>query len=322
MIALLAHASFAAVVLKGERHHATNFLATILSLNFENACPNNKDGMCATCVPDLAMEPSDTTYCCWKHGYASSACPHDDAAVLIVRSPYSWLTAMYEQPYEYNGCDGEGCGCGGDFFSKCACGAASSCGNFSNFLRSAFTYAPWDAVDSRVYVANDSAPTPVDLWNAKAGAAASYDAAAVRLTHLMLYVDRAETTRRLLALTELGYYNLTVNATEQLNATGNLSYPLVAHGENSVHGENFTQTEFDEIAEDETSNAWLEYYTQEDLDWVNARLDPAILEACGVERVWRVPPEDEEERRAARRRHTKRLVEGSLSPAPLSDIWG
>ena len=128
------------IVMKGERHAGTNFLTGILetSLGDIRVTGGGSDPDPMTSCNPFAPEPP-RTYCCWKHGYASTWChgfQSPDAPVMrggvvkslpahvfLIRSPYSWVLAMHDEPYDYNG-----------ILSA----------NFSEFLRTPFSYVPRD----------------------------------------------------------------------------------------------------------------------------------------------------------------------------------
>ena len=109
------------IVIKGERHTGTNFITNVLENSFGSGIrvlggASDPDPM-ISCNP-FEREPP-LTYCCWKHGYASTFChgfqspdlpalpagavaslpPH----VFLVRSPYPWLLSMHDEPYDYDG---------------------------------------------------------------------------------------------------------------------------------------------------------------------------------------------------------------------------
>ena len=133
----------AELLLKGKRHTSTNFLGAVLQHNLgHNACRDPK-GLCCLSASLLEVcsagvnEPSNTTYCCWKHGYANHDCPYPNrqpgqpypVGAFIARSPYPWLLSMFNHPYEYLN--------GGHM-------------NFSQFIRARFDYAPVRACDTSV----------------------------------------------------------------------------------------------------------------------------------------------------------------------------
>ena len=110
----------AQVNIKGERHSGTHFLMAMMQHLYgegsrikPGVCPNSGGcpfcGNCATCDHTASVkEPSNTTYCCWRHGYADAQCAGFKSEsyplhLFVVRSPYPWLLAMHAQPYEYEG---------------------------------------------------------------------------------------------------------------------------------------------------------------------------------------------------------------------------
>lgn len=307
---------FPSFVMKGERLMSTNFLAALLRQNFGSSACEADDSLCLSNTYCVGKgEPSQTTYCCWKHGYADPECPFSsyqgDGAhpypthVFIARTPYSWLLSMYEKPYEYNGCDGGGCGCGAEYvnqsLSYCECGAQGSCGNFSHFLRSQYAYCPYKAGGQNYYCngedtssGTDRHETPVVLWNAKVASATQRwrtpARASAHLSHLQLY-NQSEMTRQLLHLAASGEYKLTAAAQESLRTERLLLYPPMSSGEGNDKFSNlWSQEEFNSTKQYEEDNEWLELFTQEDLDFVNAHVDDAIFAYWGFERVWQVQP--------------------------------
>ena len=97
-----------ALVLKGERHTGTHWLAAILRHNFpsdkqwlhvENTIPDER------CSYDQPFAYANETMCCWTSGKADGRCvfdPQPHAYVFLVRHPYPWLLSMRRKPYEYD----------------------------------------------------------------------------------------------------------------------------------------------------------------------------------------------------------------------------
>ena len=285
----MAAALGAELVLKGERHTSTHFTGSTLARNFGSTACENEDTTCSGSC-DGTGEPEATTFCCWKHGYANAGCPWMNiepypAHVLLVRTPYSWLASMYADPYEYLGCDGNGCGCdGAAALSDCSCGAEASCGNFSNFLRSQFAYQPYETYFYSEIT--DTAATPVDLWNAKTLNATTFSSPAVRVSHLQM-LNYSTMTRQLEPLLSMGY-SLTDEANASYAQAGLLMYPDFFHGEETqedMWSNDFSYDDFLESELYETTNGWLELYTQEDLDFVNSRLDHTLMDAWNIQLV-------------------------------------
>jgi hypothetical protein len=271
-----------ALLLHGERHTGTNFLHAVLYESFgAEACAVDSP----LCVPvetftakcSSPVEPTLTTYCCWKHGYPNRGCHYPDAwgsvrdatmhaypiGVFVARTPYSWLLAMYDQPYEYDG------DVGGMTFSE--------------FIRRRFWYAPED--DG--YTAIDRRSNPVALWNAKLSNTTNYNNAsglggpAVWLRHDDLY-DYSALSAALLPIADM--YGVPL-------AHGEVRYPPMCEGAdctNDKYGGAFSQQEFDEAMEYERSNAWLEMYSQADLDFVNSQIDRSLMATWGFELVTKV----------------------------------
>lgn len=277
------------LVLKGERHCSTHFLAYTLQRNIAgDRCPEPQTMCTASCDCDVD-EPTAHTFCCWKHGYVDAACPMRGASTayaIIERSPYTWLLAMYGNPYEFDGCDiSQGCGCFSFPFheSDCWCGAEPSCGNFSNFLRAVYSYTPGPAYGEDYSGHKDVADNAVALWNRKVRYATNYTGLATRLTVNELY-DPAAMTQKLAPFIHAANFSLTDEAAAQLSANGTLLYPAWAASEDEWSGK-FTYDGYVYARDYEDSLSWLELYTQEDLDFVNEQIDGELLEAWGIPRV-------------------------------------
>lgn len=285
------------LVLKGERHTGTHWAASTLERNFGHAACPNVLAMCTESC-DGTGELSEGTYCCWKHGYANASCPYNGLSpapshVQLVRSPYSYLLALYMEPYEYFGCNEVPCQCdpnGPPTVAYCPCSAESSCGTFSQFLRSQFTYNPSDCENPRYptacdhYSYNDTLASPVELWNRKSRFYNTSAAPLVRVTHLQMFDPQAMSRAFTLLATEHPY-TLTAEAAASLAANGTLLLPPLGEDE-SKFANLFSANEFFNAKRYEEHKEWLELYTQEDLDFVNDRLDVDVLALWGFDRVW------------------------------------
>jgi len=113
------------LAIKGERHTSTHFMRSIVIENFgASTCSNEMTcadcgGNCSetrTCADGADVEPTSSTFCCWKHGFAGQATASSSfeacdrftsgsypAHIFLVRSIYSWLLSMYHEPYSYDG---------------------------------------------------------------------------------------------------------------------------------------------------------------------------------------------------------------------------
>lgn len=141
------------LILRGERHTATNFLSTVLSRNIIGLRPVGPPFVATWHVQQrrnstpLALQPRasneaaqqvehESLMCCWKHGYASDDCVPTEATrarakasasvpvappspvaasfVILVRAPYAWLPSMWLCPYDLLG----GVGSFGDWLRR------------------------------------------------------------------------------------------------------------------------------------------------------------------------------------------------------------
>ena len=257
------------IVIKGERHTATNFAKAILqhSLGVCNPEPEAADascpycGQCAHCDPHAA-EPSPTSYCCWKHGYASVRCEGWSrsqaypAHVFVTRSIYPWLLAMYREPYEYRGPPTRGP------FRQ----------NFSAFIRRRFAYAPL-AYPRRP----EAHANPIQLWNAKVRSyvrfAAHPNVTSVRLTHDDLFSLDA-LRRKLRPLLAARGYKLRT-------PSGRVEYPPFATTQRKFY-EDFTLAGFERARRDARREAWRSHLTPADVDFINAQVDAELMRAFGL----------------------------------------
>lgn len=297
-------------MVKGERHTATNFVRAILQHSFGacNPVPEGADtscpycGQCAHCDPRFVSEPSPTTYCCWKHGYASVGCRgwyHSrvyPAHVFVIRSIYPWLLAMHRQPYEY-----DGPALRGPHGLK-----------FSEFIRREFQYAagPQGAAPRTVSRALHFSPAlaahccppralpvwvrryapmpyqgskeahanPIQLWNAKVRSYVAFSAHAnvtsVNLTHGELYDEDALRRRLQPLLAASSNYTLRTPSRR-------VEYPPFAKAQRKFY-EDFTQAGFEQAKADVQRQAWQAHITQKDLDYINAEVSAELMSAFGL----------------------------------------
>ena len=98
------------LVLKGERHTGTNFLKLNLVRNFGEHVfdrPRNMSGALGGAASNadhpsvVGLDPTPTTMCEWKHGYAHDSCQYRSdpatAYVTLARSPYPWLLSLHRR---------------------------------------------------------------------------------------------------------------------------------------------------------------------------------------------------------------------------------
>ena len=264
------------IVIKGERHTGTNFITTILENSFGPTIRvtggvSDQDPM-VSCNP-FEREPP-RTYCCWKHGYASTWChgfqspdlpalpggvvaqlpPH----VFLVRSPYPWVLAMHDEPYDYDG---------------------DLTFNFSQFIRAPFSYVPRDYQGSSLASKPDRHANPIQLWNAKMRSYLQFESEAkhraifARVTHEALF-DIEVLTKSLAPLLKV---SPNFKDTE-------VEYPPFSLY-NDKFSSSFSQADFDEAKRYEAEQLWLDLLSQEDLDFLNAELENNVVEQSGLQLV-------------------------------------
>lgn len=272
------------IVIKGERHAGTNFIASILENSFGisnirvTGGLSDKDPI-TSCNP-FEREPP-RTYCCWKHGYASTWChgfqspelpalpggvvAELPAHVFLVRSPYPWLLAMHDEPYDYNG---------------------NLTFNFSQFIRAPFDYVPRDYQGSTLASKPDYHANPIQLWNAKMRSYIQFESDArdraitVQLTHGMLYSLEA-LTKHLAPLMKI---------TPGFKGTV-IKYPPFSLY-NDKFSSNFSQVEFQEAKRYEAEQLWLDLLSQEDLNFINTELETNVVEQVGLHLVLEAKSKD------------------------------
>lgn len=244
------------LVEKGERHAGNNFLQAVLNANFGNATEH------AGCNMDSVE--SLKYYCCWTHGYAHDTCataydPPLTALALLVRNPYSWLVAMYTEPYEHE--------------------SVGLFHNFSAFLRDPFTYTPGMYRDNNLATAAaDSQPSAVELWTAKVDSYLNLrDTPHVILTHLDLY-DEDALTRKLAPLTSQGGY-FPPGAPERIQMASLLAEGYV----NDKMSGQFSRETFNAARDYESSKEWLSHYSADDLAYVNGLVGEDRMQKLGFQ---------------------------------------
>ena len=301
------------IVIKGERHTGTNFITNILEKSFGSAIrvlsgASDQDPM-VSCNP-FEREPPHT-YCCWKHGYASTWChgfqspdlpalpggivsslpPH----VFLVRSPYPWLLSMHDEPYDYDG---------------------DLTFNFSQFIRAPFSYVPRDLQGTSVADNPDYHANPIQLWNAKVRSYLQFEsdvhsnddsdghrkdrAIVARVTHETLY-DLKSLTKSLAPL-----LNISADVKDTV-----IKYPPFALYNNKF-GEAFSKRDFEEAKQYEVEQRWLDLLSQEDLDFINMELENNVVEQVGLQVVLEArgsepAPQHSPRRRLQRSEHMRML---------------
>jgi hypothetical protein len=268
--------------------------------------------------------------CCWKHGYASEAClPRPPAGpaptalfVVLVRTPYSWLPSLWLTPYDTPG----GQGSFSDFLAKpfphvsaklahdrsCHASVDAICGPIPDLHRRRACYGhqtlPPPSPPPIASTADSLEPppdnvrrphgrpaahrSPVALWAAKT---ASYLALSAEsrfvITDEMLF-DRRQLAASLRRLCTTG---------RSLGISGgrgcfDLQLPLIPQLPPGVEAVDakwrglFTTDGYDAEARHVVRQAWMAFYTQEDLDVVNREL--RRTGALGLLRELRLSPVD------------------------------
>jgi len=261
---------------------STNFMHAILEQSFGSDVCVTHNTQCAACDSMEAYEPTPTTYCCWKHGYANSNCsgwfnsdPYP-GHVFMERSIYPWLIAMHDQPYDYDGETNDD-------------GSCSS--NFSTFIRAPFSYAPDMYPDHTDYAEN-----PIQLWNAKLR---SYREFMENVTTAYTTVIYGEPVTR--GIRNVSYVNITMDTLYSLDKLQNAMQPLLDDGYILINNQaeityppmslNGTGSEWDlgEFLEAKVYDAqdlWKGLITQEDYDFINSQVDTSIMERAGFEMVY------------------------------------
>ena len=302
------------IVIKGERHTGTNFITNVLENSFGSGIrvlggASDPDPM-ISCNP-FEREPP-LTYCCWKHGYASTFChgfqspdlpalpagpvaslpPH----VFLVRSPYPWLLSMHDEPYDYDG---------------------DLTFNFSQFIRAPFSYVPRDYQGSSLADKPDFHANPIQLWNAKMRSYLQFEsdvhsndesdvhtkdrAIVARLTHETLF-DLKSLTKSLAPL-------LKISADVKDTV---IEYPPFALYNNKF-GDTFSKADFQEAKQYEVEQRWLDLLSQEDLDFINMELERTVVEEVGLQVVLEAKgtepavPQQSRRRRLQRSEHMRML---------------
>jgi hypothetical protein len=301
------------IVIKGERHTGTNFITNILEKSFGSAIrvlsgASDTDPL-VSCNP-FEREPPKT-YCCWKHGYASTWChgfqspdlpalpggvvsslpPH----VFLVRSPYPWLLSMHDEPYDYDG---------------------DLTFNFSQFIRAPFSYVPRDLQGTSLSGDPDYHANPIQLWNAKVRSYLQFEsdvhygdepdghrkdrAIVARVTHETLY-DLKSLTKSLAPL-----LNISADVKDTV-----IEYPPFALYNNKF-GEAFSKADFEKAKQYEVEERWLDLLSQEDLDFINMELESNVVEQAGLQVVLEARgsepvPQHSPRRRLQRAEHMRML---------------
>ena len=265
------------IVLKGERHTSTNFMHSILLQSFGSGVCTTADAQCAAC-DDTQIEPTPTTYCCWKHGYANSEChgwydsdPYPDH-VFMERSIYPWLLSMHDEPFEYYGLKSVD---------------KSVEASFSDFIRQPFSYAPEDG--GGAYNVTDTAENPIQLWNAKLS---SYQEFMSNVTGDITYINI--TTDTLYDLDKLRHamQPLLDDGYTLIKGQEKISYPPMSNGFNGSEvpgastGADWDYGEFLLAKLYDAQQLWKGLLTQDDVDFINSQVNISLMKKAGFDMVY------------------------------------
>jgi hypothetical protein len=229
---------------------------------------------CLTNVPGSAE-----AYCCWKHGFARLHCEDEHKAaklgykrayvpytavvthLMVVRNPYPWLLTMYKKPYEY---DGYG-------WRK---------QTFDQFLARDFNYKPRGYFHAKK---RDRNANPMVMWNRKIRSYLDLDTPRkLLLTHGELF-DVAALRAKLAAFNEAQVSHPAEQRGFKFHPERFVLPPWSSGGNKFKH--EFTQEGFHQAKVLESSRAWETMYTQRQLDFINARLDFALMNHFGFEKL-------------------------------------
>lgn len=277
------------LMIKGLMHCGTNFLQHVLKANFGDATRNVSAGsnyVHRGCSRNSTTPVADN--CCSKHSLAiHDECifaPPVSALVLILSSPYRWLSSMH---YEYSwnrardnvwrakACDG------GRYranYSRrrglpdCVTdGEHTPVRNLSTYIRAWHRGVEpgvrWTGSTDAAWCANRACDSLASYWSA---AASAYRDARHPKALLLRYEDLFDASaleRRLRGLEPL--YTL----------SGPLVLPLVETKQinNKITGM-FTRSTYTALAKTVAKRDWLRKFTSDDLAWVNTRLEAASME--------------------------------------------
>ena len=244
--------SFPALVLKGERHTGTHWLAHILRHNFpaehqrlhvEPTVP--EDG----CPFEQPFDYANLTMCCWTSGLADDRCVYDPQPtvyVFLVRHPYPWLLSMKAHPYEYDR------------------DAAEM--ETSEYMRLPFTQFAQEQIGSYA--------NPLQMYNAKVRSYLAVTSPKIILHHEDLY-DLDTLNRKLLSpLLRRGFL--------LHGGQTSLQYPdfSLDYGQNNPEIYKFTPGDFTgaQVAAANLS-MFSRQYSRADLHFISSQLDPTMLSA-------------------------------------------
>ena len=269
------------LILKGERHTGTHWLAQILRHNFpsrdqklhlEPTIPGER------CPFEQPFPEFRDVMCCWTSGLADDRCVYDTPPtvyVFLVRHPYPWLLSMKRKPFEYDR------------------DAAEM--TLSQYMRWPFTQFAKEGIGKYA--------NPLDMYNRKIRSYLNVTAHPKIILHHEDLYDLSTLNRKLLQpLLKRGFK---LRASEK-----SLVYPKFHkfYGINAPDMYKFTPGNFD-TAKAYASNrtAAMMQYTLADLRFMATHLDPSVLKAVNytLERIPGGHADDNPEARVDPRKMSK-----------------
>lgn len=243
----------ATLLLKGERNTGTHFLAAILRRNFRGPEALRVEPVIDGAACPVRQPRAQNSACCWMHGSADTQCeytPAPAAHIFVVRHPVSWLLAMKEHPFEYEG------------------DAASM--STGEFLRRRFAHGD---TSQQPLIARQEYANPIQMWNAKVASYLQLKGHKVILRYEDLF-DLHMLNRKLLPLTDRAF------------ALAGNQTTLVYPDDSAAHGlDYFNSADF--AAAREKANAtsspsgWLQHLQTSDLQFIESQLDLGAMAAVG-----------------------------------------
>lgn len=243
----------ATLLLKGERNTGTHFLAAILRRNFREPDALRVEPVIDSAACPVKQPMAQRSACCWMHGSADAHCeykPAPVAHVFVVRHPVSWLLAMKEHPFEYEG----------DVASM----------SISEFLRRRFAHGD---TSQEPLIARQEYANPIQMWNAKVASYLQLKGHKVILRYEDLF-DLDTLNRKLLPLTDRDFA-----------LAGNLT-SLVYPEDSATHGVDFFNSADFAVSREKANatsspSAWLKHLQPNDLEFIESQLDLGAMAAVG-----------------------------------------
>ena len=259
------------LVLKGERHMGTNFLAAQLKHNFDQGFRGFLLGSSpvmgeAEGCSRTVERASAGLCCCCKHGYGAASCnasftPGVAAHVVTVRHPFTWLVQMHHVTYEDD---------------------ASHEKPFGAWLRAPIT--------SNRYCYNldeyaDTVATPVDLWIAKVKSYIGLPDPKVLMPMDTMF-DEEKLVAALRPLVDQRvvptalYYTALIQGDRYQRRQRFFNASRLGYAPwgttNDKGTQEFTREGLDECRKSEEEGEWLDEYTGDDVKFVLGKLAPEL----------------------------------------------